>query len=199
MASYHAPRGNYAVTDPQFLAAGVDNPPLHALRDGVDGGNGLYAYGPSGTFPNGTWQSEGYWVDVVFDTDSGPDTTAPTVTGRLPAPDAQGVAPASNVSVSFSEAMEPASITTTTFQLRDPGGQLVPAAVSYDSGEPHGDAGPAERARRLDALHGHGQGRDRRRDRPGRQPARRPTRAGRSRPRRRRGRGRTTGRAARCW
>ncbi len=134
IASYHAPRGNYAVNDQQFIAAGVDNPPLHALAEGVDGGNGVYAYGASGTFPAGTYRSEGYWVDVVFDTNTGPDTTPPTVTGQLPAPDAQGVAPASNASVSFSEAMEAASITTTTFQLRDPGGNVVPAAVSYDSG-----------------------------------------------------------------
>ena len=134
VASYHAPRGNYASNVDGFQAAGVDNPPLRALRDDEDGGNGVYGYGPSGTFPNGTWRSENYWVDVVFDTDSGPDTTAPTVTGRLPAPDAQGVAPASNVSVSFSEAMATASITTATFQLRDPGGNIVPAAVSYDGG-----------------------------------------------------------------
>jgi hypothetical protein len=133
VASYHAPRGNYAVNDQQFSSAGVDNPPLHALADGVDGGNGLYAYGPSGTFPNGTYRSEGYWVDVVFDGNTGPDTTRPTVTGRLPTPDAQGVAPASNVSASFSEAMEAASITTTTVQLRDPAGDLVSAAVSYDA------------------------------------------------------------------
>ena len=85
VVSYHAPRGNYAVTDQQFLSAGVDNPPLHALRNGDDGGNGVYGYGPSGTFPNGVYRSEGYWVDVVVETDTGPDTKAPTVTGRLPA------------------------------------------------------------------------------------------------------------------
>jgi hypothetical protein len=134
VVSYHAPRGNYAVNDQQFLSAGVDNPPLHALRDGVDGGNGRYGYGPSGTFPTGTYRSEGYWVDVVFDTNSGPDTTAPTVTGRLPAPDAQGVAPASNVSASFSEAMDAATITSATVQLTDPAGNAVPATVGYDSG-----------------------------------------------------------------
>jgi hypothetical protein len=134
VASYHAPRGNYAVNDQQFLNAGVDTPPLHALRNGVDGGNGLYGYGASGTFPTGTYRSEGYWVDIVFDTNTGPDTTAPTVTGRLPAPDAQGIAPASNVSVEFSEAMDAATITTATVQLRDAAGNLVPATVGYDSG-----------------------------------------------------------------
>ena len=35
--------------------------------NGVDGGNGLYGYGPSGTFPTGVYRTENYWVDVVFD------------------------------------------------------------------------------------------------------------------------------------
>ena len=133
VASYHAPQGNYAVTDRQFATAGVDNPPLHALRDGEDGGNGVYAYGPSGTFPTGVYRSEGYWVDVVLETDTGPDTRPPTVTGHVPASDAEGVVPAANVSVSFSEPMSDASIDPSTFTLRDPSGTLVPAAVAYDS------------------------------------------------------------------
>ena len=151
VVSYHAPRGNYAVTDQQFLSAGVDNPPLHALRNGEDGGNGVYGYGPSGTFPNGVYRSEGYWVDVVVETDTGPDTKAPTVTGRLPLPDAEAVGPASNVTASFSEGMTAASITTATVQLRSPDGNLVPAAVTYDSAarsatlDPNGDLADATR------------------------------------------------------
>src|SRR5215212_419100 len=133
VVSYHAPAGNYATTDQQFLSAGVDNPPLHAIRDGDGGANGVYGYGPSGTFPNGTYRSEGYWVDVVVETDTGPDTKPPTIITRLPAPDADGVAPASNVTAAFSEGMSAASITTATVQLRDAGGTLVPAAVTYDS------------------------------------------------------------------
>jgi hypothetical protein len=134
VASYHAPNGNYATSVDQFATAGVDNPPLRALRDAEDGANGVYSYGPSGTFPTATWRSEGYWVDVVFETDSAPDTTAPTVTGRLPAPDADGVPAAANVSVSFSEPMNQATIDPSTFLLRAPGGALVPAAVAYDTG-----------------------------------------------------------------
>ncbi|HET9739730.1 MAG TPA: DUF4082 domain-containing protein [Solirubrobacteraceae bacterium] len=133
VASYHAPNGRYSVNSSQFATAGVDNPPLRALRDGEDGGNGVYGYGPSGTFPNGTYQSEGYWVDVVFETTTAPDTTPPTVTGRLPAPDADAVPAATNVSASFNESMNQASIDPSTFLLRDPSGALVPAAVSYDS------------------------------------------------------------------
>ena len=133
VVSYHAPRGNYATTDQQFLAAGVDNPPLHAIRNGDGGGNGVYGYGPSGTFPNGVYRSEGYWVDVVVETDTGPDVKPPTITTRLPAPDAVGVAPAGTVTTVFSEGMSAASITTATVQLRAPDGALVPAAVTYDS------------------------------------------------------------------
>ena len=133
IASYHAPNGQYSVNSSQFATAGVNNPPLRALQNGEDGGNGVYGYGPSGTFPTGTYQSEGYWVDVVFETESAPDTTAPTVTGQLPAADADAVPAAANVSVSFSEGMSEASIDPSTFLLRDPAGALVPAAVSYDS------------------------------------------------------------------
>ncbi len=133
VASYHAPNGRYSVNSSQFATAGVDNPPLRALRDGEDGGNGVYGYGPSGTFPNGTYQSEGYWVDVVFESNTAPDTTPPTVTGRLPAPDADGVPAGTNVSVTFSEAMSAASIDPSTILLRDAAGALVPAAVAYDS------------------------------------------------------------------
>ena len=145
VVSYHAPNGNYATTDQQFLTAGVDNAPLHAIRNGDGGGNGVYGYGPSGTFPNGTYRSEGYWVDVAFDTNTGPDTTPPTITTRLPAPDAAAVAPASNVTAGFNEGMSAASITTATVQLRAPDGTLVPAAVTYDSAsraatlDPNGD------------------------------------------------------------
>ena len=134
IASYHAPRGQYSVTRSQFATAGVNSPPLRALRDGEDGGNGVYGYGPSGTFPADTYLSEGYWVDVVFETDSAPDTKPPTVLGHLPASDAQGVLPTANAAVTFSEPMAEASVDTATFQLRDDSGTLVPAAVSYDAG-----------------------------------------------------------------
>jgi len=66
IVSYYAPVGRYAGDTGYFAASGVDNGPLHALRDGADGANGLYRYGTGGGFPTGTWQSSNYWVDVVF-------------------------------------------------------------------------------------------------------------------------------------
>jgi hypothetical protein len=66
IASYHAPNGNYAA-DHQALANGVNNAPLHAVAAHVSG-NGVYAYGPAGTFPGSVAPlATNYWVDVVFD------------------------------------------------------------------------------------------------------------------------------------
>ncbi|WP_131740499.1 DUF4082 domain-containing protein [Actinomadura roseirufa] len=66
IVSYLAPKGHYAADTGGFENAGVDAPPLHALRSGTDGPNGVYAYGPGG-FP-GTASTSNYWVDVVFTT-----------------------------------------------------------------------------------------------------------------------------------
>jgi len=145
VASYHAPRGNYAVSEDFFAGGAVNNPPLRALGNGEDGGNGLYGYGPSGTFPTGVYRTENYWVDVVFEDSTAPDTTAPRITGELPPDGTEGVPATTNVTVQFNEPMTAGTISTSTFQLRDPAGTVVPAAVSYDAGsltatlDPNGD------------------------------------------------------------
>ena len=64
VASYHAPSGRYAATSGAFSSA-VDNPPLHALATGTSP-NGVYAYGTTSTFPNGTYNASNYWVDVLY-------------------------------------------------------------------------------------------------------------------------------------
>src|SRR5262249_14958665 len=64
VASYFTPAGNYAANSGYFLN-GYDNAPLHALPTGPSGGNGVYAYGPSG-FPTSTFNANNYWVDVLF-------------------------------------------------------------------------------------------------------------------------------------
>ena len=78
VASYHANNGHYSADINYFPGKGVDNPPLHALTNGVSGGNGVYAYGASSVFPNQTWNAANYWVDVVFQAGSPPP--APTLT-----------------------------------------------------------------------------------------------------------------------
>ena len=66
VASYHAPNARYSINTNYFTSSGADNGPLHALANGVSGGNGVYRYGASNLFPNQTWNSSNYWVDVVF-------------------------------------------------------------------------------------------------------------------------------------
>ena len=78
VASYFAPNGNFASDGNYFTAAGVDNPPLHALSAVAGGGNGVFVYRASSGFPNSTYQGYNYWVDVVFD--SSP-TAPPAPTG----------------------------------------------------------------------------------------------------------------------
>ena len=65
IASYHTNGGRYSADGKYFATKSVDTPPLHALSNGIDGGNGVYRYGASG-FPNQTYNSSNYWVDVVF-------------------------------------------------------------------------------------------------------------------------------------
>ncbi|MCO8271754.1 DUF4082 domain-containing protein [Actinoplanes sp. TRM 88003] len=60
VASYYAPRGNYAATSGYFSTART-NGPLSAPA----GQNGVYVYG-SDAFPVTSWSSTNYWVDPLF-------------------------------------------------------------------------------------------------------------------------------------
>jgi hypothetical protein len=71
--------------------------------------------------------------DVTWSFTTVADTTAPTVSSISPASGATGVARGTNVLATFSEAMDPSTINTNTFELRGPGGVLVPTAVTYDT------------------------------------------------------------------
>jgi hypothetical protein len=135
VASYYAPNGHYAADGGYFTNAGVDNGPIHLLSNAEGGGNGVYVYAASSSFPAQTFNATNYWVDVVFSTSSGGggDTTAPTVTSVAPAQGATGVATTAIVTATFSEAMDAASITTSSFELRNAANTLVAASVSYDA------------------------------------------------------------------
>ncbi len=70
VASYFAPAGHYSDDDGYFASKGVDNPPLHALANGVSGANGVYVYHSTSAFPTTGYLSTNYWVDVVYTTSS---------------------------------------------------------------------------------------------------------------------------------
>src|SRR5262245_11827339 len=84
VASYFAPNGHYSANLDYFATQGVDTPPLHALADGVSGGNGVYAYGATSTFPINTYRSQNYSVDVVFGPAATPTLTSIAVTPANP-------------------------------------------------------------------------------------------------------------------
>ncbi|MFB9627332.1 DUF4082 domain-containing protein [Nonomuraea helvata] len=65
IASYFAPSGHYSVSRPYFTT-GYSNYPLTAPASADSGGNGVYAYASTGTFPTETFQDSNYWVDVVY-------------------------------------------------------------------------------------------------------------------------------------
>jgi hypothetical protein len=133
VASYHANTGRYNTDESYFANAGHDNPPLHALKDGASGGNGLYVYSTGPSFPNLTYNSENYWVDVMFFPTLGPDTTPPTVTAVSPAAGATNVAINTPVTATFSEALDTTTINASTFLLKDPANNVVPATVTYNT------------------------------------------------------------------
>src|SRR5262249_49849318 len=64
IASHHSGIGYYASLN-YFQNTGFDNAPLHALKEGVSGSNGVYAYGSGTAFPNQSFSSTNYWADVV--------------------------------------------------------------------------------------------------------------------------------------
>jgi VCBS repeat-containing protein len=67
IVSYFAPQGEYAFDANFFASSGVTNGPLHALATSQDsGGNGVFHYGGSSSFPSQTFNAANYWVDVVF-------------------------------------------------------------------------------------------------------------------------------------
>lgn len=129
VVSYYTPTGHYAFGSGFFSSTGVDNAPLHALADGVDGGNGVYNYGSTSSFPSNSYNSSNYWVDVTFVPQG--STTAPTVTATSPANGSGGVATNVPVSATFSEPMDATTINSGAFQLVDAANNVVAGAVSY--------------------------------------------------------------------
>jgi hypothetical protein len=86
VASYHAPKGRYSTTV-GFV------PPVSASKYlSTPAVSGVYSYGNTSSFPTKTWQSSGYWADVLFVPAKGastppavsvPVTSTPTPTPTL--------------------------------------------------------------------------------------------------------------------
>jgi len=86
IASYYAPQGHYSADASYFANSGVNSPPLLALQNGVDGGNGVFSYSSTSTQPSSSYQSDNYWIDVIYAT-----TGTYTISGTVSGPGASGV------------------------------------------------------------------------------------------------------------
>ncbi len=69
----------------------------------------------------------------TFTTGVGPDVTAPTVTATNPTGGASGVCINKTINATFSEPMDPSTITAATFTLTVTGGAAVTGVVAYDA------------------------------------------------------------------
>ena len=129
VVSYSDPRGHFSATRPG-LTNGYDNTPLHALTNAAAGGNGVF--GAANSFPTQNYQSSNYWVDLVFRSTAN-DSIAPTVVSTTPSDGDDRVPASAQLRVGFSETMDPGTVNSSTVQLKDNSGAVVPADVAYSS------------------------------------------------------------------
>ena len=123
VVSYYAPNGHYSATS-QYFATSKTVGPLTAPGPN----NGVYHYG-NDAFLTDTYGNTNYWVDAVFSTTVGTDTTPPTVTGTSPIDGETSVLTGSVVTATFSEPMTAASVVMT---LKDASGNPVGGITTFD-------------------------------------------------------------------
>src|SRR5258706_3807142 len=132
IASYFSSTGAYSVTEDYFVSATV-NGNLRALADGEDGNNGIFKSGATSTpptYPNLTFHTSNYWVDIVFTT---ADVAPPIVSSVTPLAGSSGVSASTTVTAVFNEALDATTVSTTTFEFRNSSGVLVPSTVAYNA------------------------------------------------------------------
>lgn len=122
VVSYYAPAGGYAYTSGYFTS-----PVTVGDLTAPGGTNGVFVDGAGGGFPNSSYGSANYWVDVLFSATT--YSTPPTVAAESPASGATGVLSSSAVTATFSQDVQPETI---TFTLTDQNGNNVPGTVSYN-------------------------------------------------------------------
>ncbi|HSX35204.1 MAG TPA: DUF4082 domain-containing protein, partial [Candidatus Saccharimonadales bacterium] len=85
VVSYFAPNGRYSSDGGYFKGKAYTSGPLTALKDGSQGGNGVYIYSSKSGFPLQTYNASNYWVDVVFNTSTFNPTVKPAAPSNLKA------------------------------------------------------------------------------------------------------------------
>lgn len=126
IVSYFTTSGEFTREDPFFTQA-VVNGFLRGLANGEDGGNGVYAYNNAPIFPDNTSGSSSYYADVLFEPS---DITAPQVLSTDPVNSSIGIALNIHPSATFDEAIDPASVSTTSVIMTGPGNAVIPGTTS---------------------------------------------------------------------
>jgi len=121
--SYYSPYGHYSVT-PSGLNAPITSGALTALASTAASPNGLFRYGKTG-FPTNTYSASNYWVSPVF--------VGKLVDQISPVSGTANYSADAPITVSFTRAMDAASITSSSIQLLDANNNLVSATVTYSS------------------------------------------------------------------
>ena len=113
VVSYHTNSGSMLATTGISRRRACDNGPLHAPRDGGMRRQRRLPYGAT-AFPNQTFTSENYWVDVVFVTSVGPGHDAAASQQRLQPCERRVRRCDVNTSVTatFSENVDPSTVTS---------------------------------------------------------------------------------------
>jgi N,N-dimethylformamidase beta subunit-like, C-terminal/Domain of unknown function (DUF4082)/Malectin domain/Bacterial Ig-like domain len=117
---------SYFVMTRSGLASQAISGPLSTVADGQNGVFSLIG----GTFPNQSYSSSNYFIDLVASPSA---MSPPTVTATSPTNGATGVASTAPVTATFSRGMDATSLSGSTATLTGPNG-LVAASVSYDPG-----------------------------------------------------------------
>jgi hypothetical protein len=130
VVAYLAPNGHYSVTPGYFGNNTATYNQLHAIADGVDGGNGIYSYSSASTFPSNTYNANNYWVDALWQPGANGDSTPPTVSGVTPAGGSGSVALTTKLTATMNEAVD---LSTATFTLSDPGGARLSGTATLST------------------------------------------------------------------
>jgi hypothetical protein len=118
--------GRYVATSPYFTSD-IVNGPLTAPSSASSGGNGVFT-STAGGFPTSSFNSANYWIDVSFFS-----TDVPTVQSVAPTDASTGVLPGKIVTATFDQSMSAASITGSTFTVKDDSNNAVAGSVSYNA------------------------------------------------------------------
>jgi methionine-rich copper-binding protein CopC len=118
VVAYFAPNGHYSASPGYFGNHTASYNQMHAIADGVSGGNGVYSYGSTASFPSNTYNATNYWVDVLWQTIG----TAPTVSSVTPASGATSVSLNSTLTATMNEAVD---LPSAKFTMTDPGGTTL--------------------------------------------------------------------------